>query len=158
MYLNEPFVVQENKKLTFNAKIINKSDNYMRMKNNSEYDIHQNVINQILEITSQKLEKFMFINKKFNIEFSNVFFQEPQKLDNNQINQRNYNFLRKNHFLILSPKFLTQFIMTDLKQAPEKQYFKFNENLKNNISRFCKQLLNIFKTNILGIKIMFSGK
>jgi len=104
------------------------------------------------------MKNFFFINKKLNLEISNSFFPNFNITEKNDRRSINYSILKKNKFLILSPKFFSLFIMNEIKLTRDKQIYNFSENFKNIVSRFCKKFLIIFKNNILGIKIVFSGK
>jgi len=91
------------------------------------------------------------------MEIINVFF--PKLVEkNNDKHTVNYSEIKKENFLILSPKFICSFIMNELRLTREKQIYSFSDNFKSIATRFCKKFLTIFRQNILGIKISFTGK
>ena len=150
-YVNQYALTQASKGQTLTTKILHKVEN-------TQIELNQTKKNRILRETMTKMKEFFFINKKLNLEISNSFFPNfsiPEKNDRSNIN---YSILKKNKFLILSPKFFSLFIMNEIRLTRDKQIYNFSENFKNIVSRFCKKFLIIFKNNILGIKIVFSGK
>jgi hypothetical protein len=148
--INEAIMYQGNKAITLATKILHKTEN-------TQLEINQNARNKLLEKTRKKARNIFFIKDNVNIEISNSFYPKITKKKTNE-NLVDYLQIKKGNFLILSPKFISSYIMNDLKLSRDKQIYGFENNFKSIVSRFCKKFLLIFKNNIIGIKIVFSGK
>jgi len=102
-----------------------------------------------LKKTQHFLNTAFFTNSTHRIELANLFLQNAKKKRPS---------LSKNHFLLLSPTFFTQFIINELKQSKKTQTLNLTRNLQTGILKLVTRFLLLFKRNILGIKIIFSGK
>jgi hypothetical protein len=63
-----------------------------------------------------------------------------------------------NQFLILSPEILTNFTVAQLKKPNKLKNINYKRNLQLGLIKLAKFFLYIFKNNIIGLKIICSGK
>ena len=95
--------------------------------------------------------KFFILNRKQLL----VNFGDIKK---QKVLQRNKFFNKQ--FLILSPRIFTNFIKKQLTTISFLSWtsINFNKNLQKNILKVIRTNLRLFKFNIIGLKIIISGK
>lgn len=73
-------------------------------------------------------------------------------------NQKSLSEVTDNHFTLLNPKLISRYLTNQLNRMTALKRSSFRSNLNNGILKFSYQILNRFKNNIVGLKIICSGK
>jgi hypothetical protein len=72
--------------------------------------------------------------------------------------EKNYTKITNKHFLALAPKIITNYVTNQLNKKGNLKRLSFATNLNLGIILFSRQLLKRFQNNIIGLKIVCSGK
>jgi hypothetical protein len=111
-------------------------------KNIYKYKIDYKILFQLM------LKFFLFNHRQLIHKVSNIE------------NQKKFNRLKSKPFLFLSPKIITEFTKIQMSQFEclKLKQNKFSKNIQVNIMNLIKLLLIEFQHNLLGLKIICSGK
>lgn len=143
------------------------TNNTIITKNSKNYQffskiIHENNAYTNLLIESQLLVRSHFLKnqKKY---LSNLFLKETVILPDitdllfNKNKVAFFNFIKKK-FLLFSPRIITYFTIKQLKKTNKFKSKNFSKSLQLGLLKLTRRFLVLFKNNLIGIKIICSGK
>jgi len=143
-FSNYTNILKNSKKTQVYTKILQKQE---YLKNSIDYQNND-------RSTALKYEEaglnFLFLNTlKTRYLMSDLFFNK---------NQNSLSEIADKHFIFLNPKLLSKYITNQLNRMSDLKRSSFRSNLNNGILKFSYQLLRRFQKNIIGLKIICSGK
>lgn len=140
-YIN---IMKSSKTTRIHTKLLQKQE---YLKNFTDYQNNDRSLAQKSE--ENGLSSLFLNNSKTKYLMSDLFFNK---------NQNSLSEVTDKHFTLLSPKLISKYITNQLNRMTPLKRLTFRTNLNNGILKFSYQILNRFKNNIVGLKIICSGK
>ena len=144
LFLNNTLITKNSKNFQIYTKALQKKD-IIQVSS----DFKNNERTELLKSEKQSFKKLFLSNKNTRYTFSDMFFDKREK---------NYTKITNKHFLALAPKIITNYVTNQLNKKGNLKRLSFATNLNLGIILFSRQLLKRFQNNIIGLKIVCSGK
>jgi hypothetical protein len=144
LFSNNTIIAKNSKNFQIYTKALQKKDIIQ-----TPLDFKNSERVELLKNEKQSLKKLFLGSKNAQYVFSDIFFNKHVK---------NYTKIANEQFLVLAPKIITNYITNQLNKKGILKRSSFATNLNLGIILFCRQLLKRIQNNIVGLKIVCSGK
>jgi len=144
---NNITITKNSKKYQICAKLYQKKDIIKLLQTPQ----NPQLLNRSEQLNSEKkkIKNLSLGSSRKNFVFSDLFFNK---------NSNNYKRLTNNQFVILTPKLIANYVANQIKKKRVLNHPQFMVNLNIGILNFSHILLKQFQKNIIGLKIICSGK